>query len=161
MQQIILINSLFGIILLWLCILSFYLYKLISRYKNLLKGIDKDSLTSVLEKVLKDIDLDRKDIETIISKVDDLEKRSVFYIQKVGIMRFNPFSDTGGDQSFILAILDEMDNGVVISSLHTRGITRWYAKNIESGKGLNYDLSKEELEAIKNATTLKKKNRRN
>ncbi|OIO15707.1 hypothetical protein COV53_06405 [Candidatus Gottesmanbacteria bacterium CG11_big_fil_rev_8_21_14_0_20_37_11] len=161
MQQIIVINSLFGIILLWLCILSFYLYKLISRYKNLLKGIDKDSLTSVLEKVLKDIDLDRKDIETIISKVDDLEKRSVFYIQKVGIMRFNPFSDTGGDQSFILAILDEMDNGVVISSLHTRGITRWYAKNIESGKGLNYDLSKEELEAIKNATTLKKKNRRN
>jgi hypothetical protein len=72
-------------------------------------------------------------------------------LQKVGFVRFNPFSDTGGDQSFCLSVLDDEDSGIVLSSLHSRGQTRVYAKAVKKGKGKDFELSKEELETIKKA----------
>ena len=76
-----------------------------------------------------------------------LEKISHVSIQKVGFLRFNPFQDTGGDQSFILTLLDRDNNGVLISSLYARGGVRIYAKNIERGKA-KHPLSKEEKEVL-------------
>lgn len=67
---------------------------------------------------------------------------------KVNIHRFNPFDDIGGDQSFILTILDENNSGAVVTSLHNRDITRIYAKPIKDGEGDNITLSKEEKLAI-------------
>ena len=67
---------------------------------------------------------------------------------KIGITRFNPFDDVGGDQSFILTILNQDDSGVIVSSLHNRDITRVYAKPIKNGQGDNITLSKEEKLAI-------------
>jgi hypothetical protein len=69
-------------------------------------------------------------------------------IQKVAILRFNPFDDLGGDQSFVLALLDDQSNGVVISSLHNRDNTRVYAKPVKNGQGDNITLSQEEKNAI-------------
>ena len=76
-------------------------------------------------------------------------------MQKVGILRFNPFADTGGDQSFVFAILDGNDTGIVLTSLHSRSTTRWYAKNVKKGKGVDFDLSQEEEKTIKTAVSLK------
>ena len=67
---------------------------------------------------------------------------------KIGITRFNPFDDVGGDQSFILSILDQNNSGAIITSLHNRDITRIYAKPIKEGVGENITLSKEEKSAI-------------
>lgn len=67
---------------------------------------------------------------------------------KIGINRFNPFDDVGGDQSFILTILDKDNSGAIITSLHNRDITRIYAKPIKNGVGENITLSKEEKSAI-------------
>ena len=67
---------------------------------------------------------------------------------KIGITRFNPFDDVGGDQSFILSILDKNNSGVILTSLHNRDITRIYAKPIKNGAGDNITLSKEEKSAI-------------
>jgi hypothetical protein len=67
---------------------------------------------------------------------------------KIGITRFNPFDDVGGDQSFILTILDRSNSGAIITSLHNRDITRIYAKPIRNGLGENITLSKEEKSAI-------------
>jgi len=82
---------------------------------------------------------------------------SQFYIQKIGLVRFNPFNDTGGDQSFILALIDAEESGVVISGLHTRNGTRWYAKKISNGHGVEHELSNDEVKAIKSATKRAKK----
>lgn len=68
----------------------------------------------------------------------------------IGIVRFNPFSDTGGDQSFSVALVDGEGNGVVITSLHGRRETRVYAKPLE-GWGSTYSLTEEEQEAIAQA----------
>jgi len=67
---------------------------------------------------------------------------------KINITRFNPFNDIGGDQSFILSILDQDNSGAILTSLHNRDITRIYAKAIKNGEGNNITLSKEEKLAI-------------
>jgi HAMP domain-containing protein len=80
--------------------------------------------------------------------IDEVGRRSV---QQVGVVRFNPFDDTGGQQSFALALLDGAANGVVISSLHSRQQTRIYLKSISGGKS-EANLSAEETEALRRAT---------
>jgi hypothetical protein len=72
-------------------------------------------------------------------------------VHKVGVVRFNPFKDLGGDQSFSIALLDGENNGVVVSSLHTREGNRVYAKPVELGKAVKHPLTEEEQEAIKKA----------
>lgn len=67
---------------------------------------------------------------------------------KITVTRFNPFEDVGGDQSFILCILDTNNSGVIITSLHSRDFTRVYAKPIKNSEGDNITLSKEEKLAI-------------
>ena len=70
--------------------------------------------------------------------------------QKLGIVRYNPFHDTGGDMSFSVALLDLEDSGIVLTSIHGRQADRVYAKPIIKGKS-THNLSAEELEAIKKA----------
>ncbi len=69
-------------------------------------------------------------------------------IQKVNLIRFNPFEDIGGDQSFILVLLDKDNSGLILTSLHHRSFSRIYAKPIKNGQGDNITLSKEEKSAI-------------
>jgi hypothetical protein len=71
-------------------------------------------------------------------------------IQRVGLVRFNPFDDTGGDQSFALALLDGRGDGVVISSLHSRSGTRFYAKPVKAGR-TTHALATEEAQALAQA----------
>ena len=90
-----------------------------------------------------------KDLNTALS---DLKSKSRSHIQKVGFVRFNPFpTTTGGDQSFVLSLLDETDTGFVLSSLHSRDTTRFYAKTVKNGRASGHELSKEEIKAIKDA----------
>jgi len=69
-------------------------------------------------------------------------------IQKVNLVRFNPFEDIGGNQSFILVLLDKDNSGLILTSLHHRSFSRIYAKPIKNGQGDNITLSKEEKSAI-------------
>ena len=79
-----------------------------------------------------------------------VESRSTASLQRVGIVRFNPFEDTGGQQSFAVALLDARGDGFVISSLHSRQATRLYMKQITDGKS-DTTLGDEEAEAIRQA----------
>ena len=138
-------------ILIWLITLSFFLRKTISHYNSLSKGVTSQNLSEILEKILAELDLSKKQMHEIIRRCDKIEQEGLLHIQKIGMLRFNPFSDTGGDQSFILAILNGKDDGVLLSSLHGRTGTRWYAKKVNEGKGIEHDLSAEEKLAIKQA----------
>jgi len=70
--------------------------------------------------------------------------------QKISIVRFNPFGDTGGDQSFVLAVLDAHNSGYVLTSIHGREGTRVYVKPVDDGKS-KYPLSDEEKQALTQA----------
>ncbi len=76
-----------------------------------------------------------------------LEARGRKAFQRIGLVRYNPFEDTGGNQSFALALLDADDDGIVISSLHARGGTRIYAKAVAAGRP-EAALSEEETQAL-------------
>jgi len=140
-----------GFIFLWLGILTFFLFRTIKHYQKLTEGIEKKHLQAVLEKILKDLGEKEKQIEELLKQVEKLEKENLYNIQKIGLVRFNPFAEVGGDQSFSLAILDGENSGLVISSLHSREVTRIYAKPVKKGKAVGYQLSTEEIQAIKNA----------
>jgi hypothetical protein len=118
-------------------------------YNTLIEGVHKKTLEEVLTTMTRGLQIAKKDIDQLITRCDTIEKRQQFHIQKIGLLRFNPFKDTGGDQSFILALLDAKDTGVVITALYSRSGTRWYAKKVAKGKGLEHELSEEEKKALK------------
>jgi len=144
-----------GIIIFWLTALSILFYNFYSSLRKLTKGVTKKDLKTLLEKLLKDFDKQAKQIEKLIKIAGELEKDSLYNIQKVGLVRYNPFAETGGDQSFCLSLLDGKNSGLVISSLHSRDTTRIYAKPVKKGKAAGYDLSAEEKQAIKRAKKIK------
>lgn len=146
--------ALLSLNLVWLLVLSFFLRKAITHYNTLGRGVTNQNLSTLLEHILQDADFSKKELVLLRQRCDKIEHEGTFHAQKIGVLRFNPFSDTGGDQSFILAILNERDDGVLLSSLHGRTGTRWYAKTIKAGKGLEYELSSEEKTAIKKAKTI-------
>lgn len=135
----------------WLITLTILFWRQSSHYNNLLKGASSKTLKSILEEVLAEITLSKKDIDLLRIRCDKIEKDNLLHIQKIGLLRFNPFKDTGGDQSFILVFVDANNTGVVISGLYARSGSRWYAKRVVEGKGLEHELSEEEKKAIKEA----------
>ncbi|MBI2617316.1 DUF4446 family protein [Candidatus Gottesmanbacteria bacterium] len=146
----------------WLVLLSVYVYRVKRHYDQLVKGSKKETLSEVLDRILQELDKNKRVSSDLDAKLDEIVVAGRSNIQKVGILRFNPFADTGGDQSFILALLDGEDNGIVLTSLHGRGMTRWYAKNVVGGKGEDHQLSSEEQKAIRDAVSLhdKRKNKK-
>ncbi len=143
-------------LLIWLVGLSLFFVKINLFFKKLTHGISASGLKSILEEHLKKIELISQKVADLEKRCDDIEKDGLLHLQKVGLVRFNPFSDAGGDQSFTLSILNDQNDGVIVSSLHGRDQTRIYAKPVKAGEGTKYELSKEEKEAIMRA--LKKKN---
>ena len=134
---------------LWLTALSFVIFRAIKNYNELTQGVSEKTLSEVLNKFIAEQKTIRKDHAQVLAQISELKQDSLKFIQKIGLIRFNPFSDTGGDQSFVIALLDNKNNGIVITSLYARTGTRWYVKKIEAGKAIQYELSNEEKEAIK------------
>ena len=79
-----------------------------------------------------------------------LKKKHNISVQKVGIVRFNPFSEVGSNQSFSIALLNGNNDGIVITSLYTREGNRVYGKPVKQGES-EYSLSEEEKKAIEQA----------
>ncbi len=92
-----------------------------------------------------------KKVKELESLVEELKKENENSIQKVEMIRFNPFSKTGGNQSFSLALLNKKNNGAVITNFYSNEGSSVYGKPIENGKS-TYILSEEEKEAIEKAT---------
>ena len=125
-----------------------------SRLRSRLRRILSDNGNAGLDEVLAG---QATRIEQLASRVDalnalqrELETSTGRSLQKVGVVRFNPFQDSGGDQSFAIALLDQGGSGVVVSSLHGRAETRIFAKQVANGRS-THSLSDEEQQAIREA----------
>ncbi len=93
-------------------------------------------------------------IEKISGEIKKIKEGDKLSIQKTAIIRFNPFSGVGGEQSFSLALLDGNNDGVVVTSLYTRTNSRVYGKPVKNGQS-EYVLSEEEKQAIEKAKSIK------
>lgn len=132
---------------LWLLGVSIVLFRIFALFNKLTKGIEVTDLKKVLEKILSKEEKNSEEIKGLIKRADYLEEDGKLHVQKVGLVRFNPFKELGGDHSFSLAILDSEDTGIVITSLHTRDRTRVYMKDVKKGKS-NFELSTDEKKAL-------------
>jgi hypothetical protein len=102
------------------------------------------------------VDLERIDrlahqLADATRRIDDDEREAQKAIQRVGVVRYNPFEDTGSNQSFVLAMLDARGDGFVLSSLHSRHATRMFLKQVSGGKA-DSAISAEEAEALRVAS---------
>lgn len=132
----------------WFLCLTF----LILRQGQFLKSLFPKSEGRDIRKKFEDVvnstlEFDKKILD-IGKRLDLMKEDSLKHIQKVNLIRYNPYEDTGGDQSFTACFLDKFGTGFVITSLHTRSGTRVFAKLVVRGEGLKHQLSKEEQEAI-------------
>lgn len=125
--------------------------RLDARLQGITRGSDGRSLEAILDAHLEKVfDLSREltDVAARTAILEAAQRRS---FQRVGLVRYNPFEETGGNQSFALALLDAAGDGWVLSSLHARESTRVYAKAISRGRS-EAGLSAEETAAIAQAT---------
>ena len=110
----------------------------------------KKSQSAIQKDAFKRIDALEKNVQELKDEFKEFKQGMRKAITRVGVVRFNPFRETGSDQSFVIALLDQDNNGVVVTSHYLKEYNRVYSKPITAGKS-EYSLSKEEEEAIKKA----------
>jgi hypothetical protein len=135
----------------WVATLQWSMTQLRRRLRAVFGSSGEQGLDEVLEGMVKRLAHTDERIAAMNRVQEDLEgllRRGT--IRNIGVVRFNPFPDAGGDQSFAIALLDSEGSGVVLSSLHARTDTRVFAKPVEGGRS-RYPLSDEEQDAIRKA----------
>lgn len=146
MENMLLI-AIFGVVTLGLAVWIFMLHRRLSVF---ISGKDGGSLEKTIHKnqsSITDLENQVRNNYTSIEHLSDVFNNS---IQHVGIVRFNPFKETGGNQSFALAFLDHHKNGMVISSLYARERMNVFAKAVSNGTS-EHKLTEEEEQAIADA----------
>jgi len=126
------------------------------QYGEFLQGADAKKIEELIKSYSGDVKDSLQKLDELAGFTAKLHTQAQFAISKQALIRFNPFGDTGGDQSFVLAVLDNHNNGVILSSIHARTGTRMYAKEITNGLS-KYNLSDEETVALQKALNSKKK----
>ncbi|MBI2053414.1 MAG: DUF4446 family protein [Candidatus Sungbacteria bacterium] len=114
---------------------------------KVLLGTAPESSGNIVHDVLHRVMRLEAHVENMEPRLAALEAIAALAVQKVGFLRFNPFQDTGGDNSFIVVLLDHADNGFILSSLYMREGTRLYAKAVERG-AVRSPLSDEERKVL-------------
>ena len=116
-------------------------------YRAILHESTGTSLGEALDTQASRVESAHQRLTELDERYAQLETRSRGSLQHVGLVRFNPFKDTGSDQSFAIALLDDERSGIVVSSLHGRDGTRIFAKPIQAGQA-THPLSDEEQKAL-------------
>lgn len=147
----------FGIIILLLIgfiIILVKFSKLNKKYKEFMQKLGNGkNLEEDLVTYMDRVDKVEKQNMDILNQIKNLENDVTKCIQKVGMVRYNAFKDTGSDLSFALALLDENNDGVVLNGIYSREMSNIYAKPVEKGKS-TYTLSEEEAQAIEKAVSV-------
>ena len=121
--------------------------RLSRRLEQLTRGSDEGNLEAVLGQHLERVRKVVRDVDDVAARTSALEGDMRRSLGRLGLVRYNPFDDTGGNQSFALAIVDAAGDGFVVSSLHARQGTRVYAKAVAKGNA-EVALSEEESAAL-------------
>jgi short subunit fatty acids transporter len=134
----------------WSLLLTVVAIIMFNFFRRLIKTSKDLDLKKILEKMMAANKKNSVEIEQIKKEIDKLNDQGKYHVQKIGLVRFNPFREIGGDHSFSLSILDSKNTGIVITGLHTRERTRVYVKAVKNGKS-DVELSEEEKKAITKA----------
>lgn len=121
-----------------------------TRFNRLMDNVSEENVAGMLVEYLGTVRTTAAAVQSMQSEHDRIAQIVPRAIRHVGLIRFSPFHDTGGDQSFALALLDGNRDGVIVTALHSRSESRLYAKPVEGGRS-TYTLTPEEREAMDRA----------
>ncbi|OGE33985.1 hypothetical protein A3C59_05435 [Candidatus Daviesbacteria bacterium RIFCSPHIGHO2_02_FULL_36_13] len=136
------------VFLIWLGVLSFLEFRQREFLKSLFPRSGERDIRKKFEELISEVGDFDKDLGSLKNRLSGVEKLQLKHIQRVELLRYNPYDETGGDQSFTLALLDDGGNGIVITSLHARSATRIFAKPVIGAKAAKHQFSEEERQAI-------------
>ncbi|MDO8577131.1 MAG: DUF4446 family protein [Candidatus Daviesbacteria bacterium] len=140
-----------GFLVIWIGFLSFLIWQQQRFLKSLFPRSGERDIRKKFEEIVKSVEDFKGELSDLDSKVEAIKSQGLQHIQKVELLRFNPYDDTGGNISFTICFLDSGGSGIVITSLHARSGTRVFGKEIVAGKSKRHELSKEEELVIKKA----------
>lgn len=140
------------IILLFIMIIILFkaVNKLESKYRRMMRGTNNKNLEEMLLEKIDSVEEAKEISQKALNECENLDMKIKECIQKVAIMRFKAFEDVGSDLSFSIAMLDDKNDGVILTGIYGRNESTTYAKPIEKGIS-RYDLSEEELYVLNEA----------
>ncbi|MBZ4665233.1 DUF4446 family protein [Mahella sp.] len=121
--------------------------KLLRKYRRLMRGSDNKNLEALLEEYLARIEGAMETVEELKQHGQQLDRRILRCVQKVAVIRYNPFDEMGSDQSFSIALLDGLNDGYILTGLFGRNASTTFAKPVKAGQS-PYALSDEEQEVL-------------
>lgn len=129
------------------------LIRLKKRYNSFMyrKNVSGISVETLLDECLEETRAVEEGFASLRSRTAALESQITGCFQKIGVVRYNPFEDTGGDLSYVVALLNENNTGFVLNGIYNRSGSYTYAKEIENGVAVRHKLSAEELQALQTA----------
>lgn len=145
------LSAVIGISYLWLLVVSIVVWRERFFLRTLFPRSGERDIRKKFEELTKLVDSFDRKLDDVKVQLKILSADSLRHIQRVELLRYNPYEDTGGDQSFSIALLDNKGSGLVITSLHTRAGTRVFSKPVILGKSGKYTFSQEEEEVVSKA----------
>lgn len=143
------------LIFLWLLILSFFFWKTKSLYSKIFVKKKASSLEEVINKMIKEIEEEKIERLHLEKRLQSLTEEARKHLKYSFFFRFNPFKELTEGQSFVLVLLDDNKNGVLLNFIYSHNNYRIYPKIIKNGKGKDAELTQEEENAIKLALKTK------
>ncbi|WNR44579.1 DUF4446 family protein [Paenibacillus roseipurpureus] len=135
------------VLLVYVIIISIRLSSLRKRYMRMINGASVDNMEQLLLQVQEGLNEQKAESAKASASIHSMRQMMMKMTSKVGIRRYNAFNDGGSDLSFTIAMLNEEQDGVVVTGIHSREQMYVYAKPVEKGQS-SYTLSPEEREAI-------------
>jgi hypothetical protein len=148
---LLLLNLIFLVLIL---VLSVRISRVRKSLKRLFTGVDGSNMEATLHQLLDELEAVKKKQTDQQFQLNRLTQKLSDQYSNLAVLRYNAFNDVGSDLSFSLALLNEAQNGVVLTSIYGREESRIYAKPVEAGKSV-YNLSEEEQAVIKKAVSAK------
>lgn len=124
--------------------------KLEKKYRKMMRGVNNKNLEQLINSKIDDIEKAVTNSEKSLEECESIRENIKGCVNKVAIMRYKAFEDIGSDLSFSIAILDDYNDGVLITGIYARSDSTTYAKPIDKGIS-RYDLSEEEMHVLNEA----------
>ena len=149
------------VFILLICIIVLFtsLSRLEKKYRKFMRGMNNKNIEELVMGYLDKVDNAEKVSLEVKAIFQEVENKLRGCVQKISVVRYKAFEDVGSDLSFSIALLDDFDNGVILTGIYARNESTTYAKPIDKGIS-RYDLSEEEIHVLKDAMNkenLKKK----
>ena len=136
----------------WLVILSWVVFQMQRHYHLLVRSTQKGKIDEILEALIKKDSEVEADLQQAKKEIHRFAEESKTHLQKIGLVRFYPFKMWRTDQSFVIAVLNKDNSGLIINYIYTKEGLRVYTKRVKNGKGEEYELTEEEKKAIEKSS---------